>query len=224
MMLGEEWLKTIAEKALGQAAKSKIHPQYFHCLRPSILEPENGEHVTPDIHWEEHGAGMRTFSEDGTGTKPVFISDEIEKRSPTLLKWAEVYALARALLDNPVTPREDAVFSMNLEKRLSALDRYSIDGNKGGRELNSALYDYLKEAVTVILDESGKCSFSDLKKWLSQNADGTETGIPDCDEVQYDLVDGKPELHWFDSQGKTDRKAVSSLQKTYFKKIKESLR
>lgn len=220
MLLGRNWVEAVAEEALNYAKKHRIHPDYFHCLRPCIIEPIEGEFITPDVHWDEEAVTVSNSA--GTSTGRIFVSDELRKRSPNLLKWAEVYALARALLDNPCTPREDYVFSLRMQSKYSSLERYKLDGMKSAKGINEALLKYITNAVHYVAQKKGKCSFGDLKMWLRRNADGSETGIPDCDEVEFFTEDEKPYLKWNTANGNLGRMAVSSLEKTYFKIVKKS--
>lgn len=220
MLLGRNWVEAVAEEALNYAKKHRIHPDYFHCLRPCISEPSEGEFITPCVHWDEEAVTVSNST--GTSRGNIFVSDELRKRSPNLLKWAEVYALARELLDNRCTPREDIVFSLCMQEIYRALERPKLDGIKGGREINEAMLEYISRVVIDVAKNKGKCSFYDLERWLRRNANGSETGIPDCDEVEFFTEEEKSYLKWNTSNGKLGRMAVSSLEKTYFKIVKKS--
>ncbi len=220
MILGRAWVEAVAELALSKATQYQVHPLYFYCLRPETLEPEDGEFISPTVHWRDQAVVMNP--EPGVIIR-YWVWDELRRRSPILLEWAQIYALARELLDNNPSEREALVFSLELEKKLAALDRYRVDGSKGGRRVNNALLQYLSGAVAEITEEWGQCTFTTLCAWLEENADGAETGFADCDEVEHITEDEKPYLTWVDSRGDSHRVALSSLKNTYFKKIRTTL-
>ena len=215
MILGRPWVEAVAELALSKARKHKVHPAFFHCLRPIVFEGVNYIGA-----WDEIPFTMTQA--DGT-VREVLPADKLKEFSPTLYLWAEVYGLARELLDVTHDAQADAILSIELEKNLAALERYSTDGKKGGRGLNAALLEYLTRVAEEITEEWGQCTFSTLCAWLEENADGAETGFADCDEVEHVTEDEKPYLTWVDSRGESHRVALSSLKNTYFKKIRAAL-
>tara|TARA_R110001592_G_scaffold113322_1_gene312369 strand:+ start:14353 stop:15090 length:738 start_codon:yes stop_codon:yes gene_type:complete len=241
-VFGVSWVEAIQEQAQSIANKKNIPDRLFHCLSVYVFDEQI-------IGWQTLDE-KRIFTDEKNG-KQYYERIEyhrILKSMPQgdyLYLWAEIYALATALLTEELSINSQHIIYRELEvKRTEAEVNWSRSMKPRTSKHNEALQEVIDLICEKIKPDSGVFGQTKLTKWLLNNLRECKRkpenecfleliSNVDCDELTYivgigesaDRENGEFEhdaLTWIDRTGAKQSISISSL-KPYFKKYKEKM-